>query len=161
MKSVRKKFVAMLHEEMRKNEDIVFVFGDLGYGHFDDIRAEFPDRVFNSGAAEQLMVGMSIGMALEGKTVVCYSMTPFVLYRPFEFIRNYVDYEKIPVKLIGAGRDKDYLWLGWSHWATDDKEHLSGFNNIVKLWPKDVDEMEKVFHRVIYDDQPYYVNLSR
>jgi transketolase len=88
-------------------------------------------------------------------------MTPFTLYRPFEFIRNYVDYEKIPVKLIGAGRDKDYLWLGWSHWATDDKEHLSGFKNIVKLWPEDPEEMEKVFDQVIYDPQPYYVNLSR
>ena len=36
--SVRKTFVKLLHEEMKKNEDIVFVIGDLGYGHFDKIR---------------------------------------------------------------------------------------------------------------------------
>ena len=121
--SVRKTFVKFMHEEMRKNEDIVFIIGDLGYGHFDAIREEFPDRVFNPGAAEQLMLGMACGMAMEGKIPVCYSMTPFVLYRPFEIIRTYIDYEKIPVILMGAGRDKDNASAGWSHWATDDKVH--------------------------------------
>ena len=159
--SVRKTFVKLLHEEMRENDNIVFVVGDLGYGHFDEIREEFPDRVINPGAAEQLMIGMSIGLAQEGKLVVCYSMTPFTLYRPFEFIRNYVDYEKIPVKLIGAGRDKDYLWLGWSHWATDDKEHLSGFKNIEKYWPEDPEDMKRLFKETMYNGKPTYVNLSR
>ena len=64
-----------------------------------------------------LMVGMGIGMAMEGKIPICYSMTPFVLYRPFELIRTYIDHENITVKLIGAGRDKDYDWLGFSHWV--------------------------------------------
>ena len=68
--SVRKTFVSLLHEEMRENDNIVFVVGDLGYGHFDEIREEFPDRVINPGAAEQLMMGMSIGLAQEGKLVV-------------------------------------------------------------------------------------------
>tara|TARA_R110000824_G_scaffold58377_8_gene157878 strand:- start:2174 stop:2656 length:483 start_codon:yes stop_codon:yes gene_type:complete len=159
--SVRKEFVRLLHEEMKKNEKILFVIGDLGYGHFDKIREEFPDRVFNPGAAEQLMLGMAVGMAQEGCIPVCYSMTPFVLYRPFEIIRTYIDYEKIPVKMIGAGRGKDYASAGWSHWATDDKEHLSGFKNVKKLWPADPKEMEKVFQKIIYDNAPYYVNLSR
>ena len=88
-------------------------------------------------------------------------MTPFVLYRPFELIRTYIDHENIPVKLIGAGRDKDYDWLGFSHWAIDDKAHMSGFKNIIQLWPKDDEEMIKLFPSVIYDKNPYYVNLSR
>ena len=64
-------------------------------------------------------------------------MTPFILYRPFEVIRTLIDYEKIPVILAAAGRDKDYASAGWSHWATDDKEHLSGFKNIEKTWPNE------------------------
>lgn len=158
--SVRKEFVKLLHEEMKVNDKIVFIIGDLGYGHFDKIREEFPDRVFNPGAAEQLMLGMAVGMAQEGYIPVCYSMTPFVLYRPFEVIRTYIDYEKIPVKMMGAGRDKDYAAAGWSHWATDDKEHLTGFKNIKKFWPS-VEEMKEVFDQMINDESPYYVNLSR
>ena len=135
--SVRKTFVRLLHEEMRKNDKVVLLLGDLGYGHFDKIREEFPDRVFNPGAAEQLLLGMACGMSMEGKIPVCYSMTPFLLYRPFEVIRTFIDYEKIPVILAAAGRDKDYAAAGWSHWATDDKEHLSGFKNMIKLWPNE------------------------
>jgi transketolase len=119
--SVRKKFVQLLHQKMKTNEKIVLVLGDLGYGHFDKIREEFPDRVFNPGAAEQLVLGMACGMAMDGMIPVCYSMTPFLLYRPFEIIRTLIDYESIPVILAAAGRDKDYESAGWSHWATDDK----------------------------------------
>ena len=158
--SVRKTFVRLMHEEMRKNKDIVFIIGDLGYGHFDAIREEFPDRVFNPGAAEQLMLGMACGMAMEGKIPVCYSMTPFVLYRPFEIIRTYIDHEKIPVILLGAGRDKDYASAGWSHWATDDKVHLSGFENMLKIWPTEK-QLEEEWDSIINTTVPYYVNLSR
>lgn len=142
--SVRKTFVKLLHEEMKKNDKVVLLLGDLGYGHFDKIREEFPDRVFNPGAAEQLLLGMACGMSMEGKIPVCYSMTPFLLYRPFEVIRTFIDYEKIPVILAAAGRDKDYAAAGWSHWATDDKEHLSGFKNMIKFWP-DETMLEKEF----------------
>ena len=45
----------------------------------------------------------------------------FKLLFIFEFIRNYVDHEKLPVKLIGGGRDKDYGYLGFSHWAEEDR----------------------------------------
>ncbi len=159
--SVRKEFVKLLFDEMEKNSNIYFVTGDLGYGHFDHFRDKFGDRFINVGAAEQLLVGVGIGLAMEGKIPICYSMTPFVIYRPFEFIRNYVDYESIPVKLIGSGRDRDYDWLGWSHWATDDKAHLNGFNNLQKMWPKDSQEMSELFQEVIYNNKPTYVNLSR
>ena len=158
--SVRKTFVRLLHEEMRKNDKVVLLLGELGYGHFDKIREEFPDRVFNPGAAEQLLLGMACGMSMEGKIPVCYSMTPFLLYRPFEVIRTFIDYEKIPVILAAAGRDKDYAAAGWSHWATDDKEHLSGFKNMIKLWP-DETLLEEEFKNIINTKLPYYVNLKR
>ena len=158
--SVRKTFVNLLHNQMKKNKKIVLVLGDLGYGHFDKIREEFPDRVFNPGAAEQLMLGMACGMAMEGLIPVCYSMTPFILYRPFEVIRTFIDHEKIPVILAAAGRDKDYGAAGFSHWATDDKVHLSGFENIKKCWPDEI-ELEKNFEQIINSKVPYYINLKR
>ena len=72
---------------LRKNEDIILLVGDVGYKVFDHLREEFPNRVINPGASEQLMIGMGAGLAMDGKIPVCYSITPFVLYRPFEFIR--------------------------------------------------------------------------
>ena len=158
---VRKAFISLLYEEMAKNKDIVLILGDLGYGHFDKFRIDFPDRVYNPLAAEQLMVGMAVGMALEGKIPICYSITPFVIFRPFELLRNFLDHEKIPVKLVGAGRDKDYGALGFSHWGIDDKTHMDSFKNIKKYWPKDINVMKEKFDKVIYNKKPTYLNLSR
>ena len=159
--SVRKQFIESLHNQMAMDEKIVLILGDLGYGHFDKIRIDFPDRVYNSGAAELLMVGMAVGMALQGKIPICYSITPFVIFRPFEILRNYLDHEKIPVKLVGAGRDKDYGALGFSHWGVDDKTHMNSFKNIIKSWPKNSKELEEKFVDLLYNNKPVYLNLSR
>ena len=105
---MRRTFREQLEVEMRRDSRIHLLVGDVGYGLFDSTRREFPSRVINPGAAEQLMMGMAVGMTMEGIIPVVYSITPFVLYRPFEFIRNYVDHEKIPVKLVGSGRNDDY-----------------------------------------------------
>ena len=109
--SVRKKFTELLYDEMAQCDRINLVVGDLGWKHFDQLRLTYPDRFINVGAAEQLLIGVGVGMALEGKIPVVYSMPHFLLNRPFEFVRVNVDNDKVPVKLFGAGRDKDYDWL--------------------------------------------------
>ncbi len=159
--SVRKTFVSLLYDEMALCNDLVIITGDLGYNILDNIRKDFPDRFYNVGAAEQLMLGVGVGMALDKKIPVCYSFTPFLLCRSYEWIRNYVDHDVIPVKLAGVGRSDEYDWLGFSHWATNDEKYMSGFDRIVKLWPKDAEEMKLQFHRIIHDPLPYYINLSR
>ena len=102
-----------------------------------------------------------MGMAMEGKIPVVYSITSFLLYRPFELIRNYLDHEQIPVKLVGGGRDKDYGYLGFSHWAEDDKEIMSCFKNINTHHPVDQTELEQDFKSLISSDEPHYINLKR
>ena len=148
---MRKQFAEFLHDEMSLNEDIHVLTGDLGYGLWDKIKLDYPDRFVNFLSSEQLMLVAACGMALEGKVPVVYSITPFLLYRPFEWIRNYLNNEKIPVKLVGGGRDKDYDWLGWSHWATDDKVHMNGFKNIKKYWPENGKVFEGQFQEFIYN----------
>ena len=146
---------------MGMNEDIILLTGDLGYGLWDEIRKDFPDRFYTVGSSEQLMLGIAVGLAMEGKTPLVYSITPFLLYRPFELIRNYLNHEKIPVKLVGGGRDKDYGYLGFSHWAEDDKEIMSCFENIRIIHPEDKDDLESRFLSFIYDEVPQYINLSK
>ena len=90
-----------------------------------------------------------------------YSITSFLLYRPFEFIRNYVDHEKLPVKLIGGGRDRDYGYLGFSHWAEEDKDIMSNFKNIKTLHPDNLEDMNKDFKFITDHKTPVYMNLKR
>ena len=146
---------------MAKNKDVFLLTGDLGYGLWDRIRIDYPNRFYNVGSSEQLMMGMAAGLAMDGKIPVVYSITPFLLYRPFETIRNYIDHEKLPVKLIGGGRDKDYGYLGFSHWAEEDKQIMKVFKNIKTIHPRSIELMNKDFDWILDKETPVYMNLKR
>ncbi|MAL09019.1 MAG: hypothetical protein CMF74_05060 [Maricaulis sp.] len=158
---MRKQFSERLHQEMAKNKDLFLLTGDLGYGLWDRIRIDYPNRFYNVGSSEQLMMGMAAGLAMDGKIPIVYSITPFLLYRPFETIRNYVDHEQLPVKLIGGGRDKDYGYLGFSHWAEEDKQIMKVFKNIKTIHPKNIEIMNKNFNWILDKKTPVYMNLKR
>lgn len=146
---------------MARNDKIVLLTGDLGYGLWDKIRIDYNDRFYNVGSSEQLLLGAASGMAMEGKIPVVYSITPFLLYRPFEIIRNYLDHEEVPVKLVGGGRDKDYGYLGFSHWAEEDMEVMKTFKNIISIKPENDADLRNVFSNFINTTYPYYINLKR
>jgi|TARA_R110000744_G_scaffold37817_1_gene86440 transketolase len=156
---MRKEFASFLHDEMSYNEKIVILTGDLGYGLWDKIKLDYPDRFYNVMSSEQLMVGAATGLAMEGFIPLVYSITPFVLYRPFELLRNYLNHECIPVKLVGGGRDKDYGYLGFSHWAEEDIKVLSTLENIQLFKPEN--PTKKLYREFLYNEQPSYLNLSR
>ena len=158
---MRRECANLLLAEMVDNEKIVVITADLGYGILDQIRNAFPERFYNVGAAEQLMLGAAIGLANEGYIPVCYSMSSFVLYRPFEMLRNYLNHEGIPVKLLGSGRDKDYEHDGISHWAHDDEEVLASLPNIDVYKPVNLPDLEKDFAEWINSSNPAYLNLVR
>ena len=156
---MRKRFIELLDSEMSKNEKIFVIIGDVGFGFFDDIIKKYPKRIINPGASEQLILGMASGIAMEGFIPIVYSITPFILFRPFEFIRNYLNHEEIPVKIVGVGRNEDYGSLGFTHHANDDDIIANSFENIEIFRPEDNDDLElKTF---LYNNKPSYLNITR
>lgn len=159
--SMRGWFAAELYQWMEKDKDIILITGDLGYGMFDKIREDFPDRFINTGAAEQAMMGIAVGLAIEGKKPFVYSITTFLLYRPFETIRNYINHEKHPVRLVAAGRDKDYEHDGFSHWSEDADQVLDIFKNIRRLYPQKKEDTVPMVKMMVEEDKPWYISLRR
>ena len=158
---MRYKFAEALEKEMEKNENVFFITADLGYKIFDNILAKFPTRAMTIGASEQLMLGMAVGLASSGKIPVVYSITPFLLYRPFELLRNYLDNELSNVKLVGSGRDNDYSHDGFTHYAGDDKTILSSLKNIECSWPEYKEQIPLLLTHIINTPGPKYLNLKR
>ena len=159
---MRGYFAYELYKAMQADESIYLVVGDLGYAMLDRIREDYPGRCINVGAAEQAMIGVAVGLALEGRIPVVYSITNFLLYRPFETIRNYVDYEKLPVKLVGGGRDKDYSHDGISHWSEDARDVLSLFTNINEFFPEEKSDItEDLVDSFLYNNKPSFISLRR
>jgi transketolase len=146
---------------MTNNPDIYLITGDLGYGLWDKIKNDYPDRFYNVGSSEMAMMGAAIGLAMDGKIPYVYSITPFAIYRPFEMIRNYLDHENIPVNIVGGGRDKDYGYLGFSHWSHDDRRIMDVFDNVKSFWPEDENELINSFQFSITKQSPTYINLKR
>jgi transketolase len=146
---------------MAEHKDIHVLLADVGYGMFDAIRDTYPDRFWNVGAAEQAMIGMGVGLALAGKIPICYSITSFLLWRPAELIRNYLHEERVPVVLVGSGRDCDYSDNGPTHWCEDDRQLLGIWTNITGWWPETVNELEYRLPGVLFAYEPTYINLRR
>ena len=158
---MRGLFADVLFKHMERDDRIWVVVGDLGYGLWDRVRDAFPDRFLNAGAAEQAMSGVAVGLALEGKIPVLYSITPFLLYRPFETLRNYLHHERIPVKLIGSGRDTDYGNEGFSHWATEDRRIMQSLDGIDSHWPERLEEIPGLVRSMLASRRPWYLNLRK
>ena len=155
-------FAVELHRQMSVNKDIFLLVGDLGYKVFDNHFKDFPERTYNCGASEQTLIGVGVGLALQGKIPFCYSITPFLIYRPFETIRNYIDHEQIPVKLIGSGRDRDYLDDGFSHWSEETKRVMQvAFPSIGTYWPEAKEDIPDIMEEVVNNGRPSFVSLRR
>lgn len=158
---MRSYFAECIYQNMKTNKNIYVVVNDLGYKMWDNVRRDFPMRFINVGAAEQTLIGVGVGLALSKKIPIIYSITTFLLYRPFETIRNYLHYEKHPVKLIGSGRNRDYIHDGISHWAEEDKEVMGVLKNIKSYWPEDNKELSKLIPKMLVSNKPWYINLKR
>ena len=158
---MRNLFGELLADSIKTDERIWLLTGDLGFGVLNKAREVAPDRAYNVGAAEQLMLGAAVGLTHNNKIPICYSITPFVIFRPYEYLRNYLNHEFAPVKLVGAGRDKDYGHLGFSHWAIDDEDALRAFPHIKIFKPKDEAELSSMWQDYLYNDQPCYLNILR
>jgi transketolase len=157
---MRADFIKFLHGRMSQDRRLHLLTADIGYGVLNPIRIDYPGRFTDFGASEQLMVGAACGMALSGLRPVCYSITPFVLYRPFEWLRNFLHEDRIPVKLVGAGRDRDYGHLGSTHWAEDDTAVLAALPNIQVFKPLPADAHD-AFALFLECPGPAYLNLSK
>jgi transketolase len=160
--SQRGVFAFELYKQMAQNRDIWLLVGDLGYHVFDAHFEDFPDRTINCGAAEQVMLDMAVGLAYNRKIPLAYSITPFLIYRPLETLRTYINHENIPVKLVGSGRDMDYAHDGYSHDARDVRKIISvGLPQIEQYWPERIADIPNIVESMIKNGLPSFISLSR
>lgn len=158
--SQRGWFAYELYKEMERDDSIRLICIDLGYKVYDQHRKDFENQVIVTGASEQAAMGMAVGMAMSGLKPFVYSITPFLLWRPAETLRIYVGHERIPVRLVGSGRDDDYAHDGFSHNASDIPALLS-LLNIDSYFPERKKEIPPFVELMVDLDEPQFISLKR
>src|SRR5215831_18622294 len=136
-KRMRKASVETLADIARSDERVVLLTGDLGFMVLEPFMKAFPERFLNAGVAEQNMVGMATGLAEAGYIPFVYSIVPFSVLRPFEFIRNGPIYHRLPVRVVGIGEGFDYGHNGFTHFALEDVGTMRIQPGITTMVPAD------------------------
>ena len=154
---MRRRFGKIITELADKDDKIFVLAGDIGYRVFDDFREKHPDRFINIGICEQSMIGVSAGMALEGLKPWVYTITPFLIERPFEQLKLDIDQQNVNVKLVGFS---DYPTLGPTHTELDGKRLIQLFKNITSFFPSNGDETQAMILDAYEKTGPAFISLK-
>ena len=161
---MKKEFEECFYEHMGNNERIVAFFADSPFDRIEDLKKEFPNRVFNFGIAESNMVAAAAGMARAsgGELIpVVYTIGSFLTYRAYEFIRNDVCVQKVNVKLVGNCSGVKNNILGPTHHTTEDFAVLRALPNLAILSPASPKEVAPAFEKCLEYDGAIYFRLGK
>lgn len=134
---MRAAFAKTLAELAERDPRILLLTGDLGYLALEPFAHQHPARFFNVGVAEQNMVGLSTGLAEAGFIPFVYSIVPFAVLRPYEFIRNGPIQHRLPVRIVGVGAGMEYGLNGLSHYGLEDIAVMRAQPGIAVIAPAD------------------------
>lgn len=138
---MRDLFIESLCNRMAENPDIWFLAADLGSPALDRMRQEFPQRCINVGIAEQNLINVATGLALEGQIVYCYAIAPFISMRAYEQVRVNLSISSqirpVNVNLIGVGGGVSYQVSGPTHHCLEDLSIMRLLPNMTVFSPSD------------------------
>src|SRR5678816_4518777 len=137
---MRAAFVQTLTELASEDPRILLLTGDLGYLAVEPFVEKHPNRFINVGVAEQNMIGVATGLAEAGFIPFVYSIVPFAVLRPYEFIRNGPIQHRWPVRIVGVGGGFDYGTNGLSHYGLEDIAVMRAQPGIQVIAPADAQQ---------------------
>ncbi len=149
---------------MAEDQKIFFTSADFGSPILDKIRADFPERFVNVGIAEQNLINVSAGLALEGYTVFAYAIAPFITMRCYEQVRVSLallsEVRPMNVNLIGVGAGYSYVVSGPTHQCYEDITLMRALPNFRVLSPSDHVSAGALFDRCVNTKGPKYLRFD-
>ncbi len=162
---MRKPFITTLTELAERDDKILLIIGDVGFSFIELYREKFPKQFLNVGCLEQTMMGVAVGLARAGFKPYVYTMRNFVVFRPYEQVRNDIAYGNANVKLFGVAGSAAYKFLGYSHntfkyknGVDEDVAMMSELPNMNVYVPKTEEEVrEKMLKEYERSGPAYFV----
>lgn len=140
---------------------VLLLTGDLGYGVVEGFAKRFPERFLNVGVAEQNLIAVATGLAEAGFLPFVYSIAPFAVLRPLEFIRNGPVLHRLPVRILGVGGGFEYGGAGATHHALEELGMLRSLPGLVVAAPADAAQACAALHATFGVPGPVYLRIGR
>lgn len=141
--------------------DVVGLTADLAkYTDLHIFAKAYPERFFQMGMAEQLLMGAAGGMAKEGLIPFATTYAVFGTRRAYDFIHQIIAEENLNVKICCAlpGLTTGY---GPSHQATDDLAMMRAIPGLTIVDPCDALDIRQAVPQIAAHDGPVYMRLLR
>lgn len=158
---MRTAFIEQLVKEAEKNDKIFLIVGDLGFSVVEKFQNAYPERFLNIGIDEQNMIGVAVGLAMQGFNVFVYSIGNFPTLRCMEQIRYDIAYHHANVKVVSVGAGYAYGSLGASHHATEELGMLRTIPDMIICSPCDPFETRAITKIAAQYDGPMYLRLGK
>jgi transketolase len=153
-----------IYRRMHQDETIFFLSADFGAPALDNVRAEFPDRFINVGIAEQNLINVATGLALEGFCVYAYNISGFASMRAYEQIRTNLSImsqtRELNVNLIAVGAGLSYFVSGPTHHCLEDIAIMRLFPRFTVFSPSDCMLVESFIDFTLQHKSPKYIRLE-
>lgn len=163
-KTMRDVFIEELYRRMHADESIFFLCADFGSPKLDLLRKKFKKRFINVGIAEQNLINVSTGLAMEGFTVYAYAIAPFLTMRAYEQIRInlslHSQLKEINVNLIGVGAGLSYDVSGPTHHCLEDISIMRSLPNIMVFSPSDWSLAKSFVEYSLSVKKPKYIRFD-
>ena len=154
-------FGAALTELAAKNDKIVGLTADLSkYTDLHVFAKAYPDRFYQMGMAEAVLMSAAAGMAREGFQSWATTYAVFASRRAYDFICMAIAEENLDVKIVCAlpGLTTGY---GPSHQATEDLAIFRGLPNMTIIDPCDAEDIRQIVPAISAHKGPVYMRLLR
>lgn len=162
VQDTRRTFIDTLIELAKNDPKVCLLVPDVGFNYIEEFSKRFPNRFFNFGVTEQSTMIIAAGLALSGFKPYVYSMINFVVFRPYEMIRNAVSLHNANVKIIGVKGSEKYKMLGFSHnLIVEDEEIkvLERLPNLKSFVVKNPEEVKRVILETYKLNSPCYIRI--
>ncbi|UOF90266.1 transketolase family protein [Fodinisporobacter ferrooxydans] len=158
----REGYAKSLIEIAKTNDKIVVLDGDCAKSNLTNLfGAEYPDRFFNMGIAEQDIVGTAAGLALGGKIPFANAYANFLTGRAWDQMRISVCYSNLNVKIVGHNAGTSAAQEGATHLPFEDIALMRALPRMTVIVPCDSVEMEKAVKAAAEFEGPVYLRVGK
>ncbi len=155
-----KVFANTMKRLMKEDPSVVGISAAMLEGTgLEEVRQEFPDRVYDVGIAEQHAVSMAAGMAATGAKPFVSIYSTF-LQRAFDQVVHDVCLQNLPVTVIAdragvVGED------GKTHHGAFDISYLRCLPNAIVAAPTDENELQHLIYTAYKHNGPFAIRIPR